>query len=72
MFHYTDRAGWNAIRAQVDWKFKASSPKDPERPSGAYFTNIEPTEANLRTLYKRIRVPKSKQEYIFWFLGAEV
>lgn len=68
VFHYTDKNGWNAIRAWSVWRFKASQPRDPERPRGAYFTNIEPTEANLRTLYKRIRVPKVKQEYVFWFL----
>ncbi len=71
VFHYTDKPGWNAVRAQVLWQFKASQPKDPERPRGAYFTNIEPTEENLRTLHKRIRVPRVKQEYVFWFIGAE-
>lgn len=25
---------------------------------------------NLRTLHKRIRVPKIKQEYVFWFCDA--
>jgi hypothetical protein len=70
IFHYTDRAGWNAVRAQSVWRFKASQPKDPNRPVGAYFTDIEPTAENLRTLYKRIRVPKVKQEYVFWFFDA--
>ena len=71
MFHHTDKTGWNAIRPQRVWQFKASQPRDPRRPRGAYFTNIEPTVQNLRTLYKRIRVPKLKQEYVFWFLGDE-
>jgi hypothetical protein len=71
VFHYTDRQGWNAIRSQQIWLFRASQPKDPSRPPGAYFTDIEPTERNLRTLYKRIRVPKAKQEYVFWFVGRE-
>jgi hypothetical protein len=70
-FHYTNTAGWNAIRAQPAWHFKTFQPNDPERPRGAYFTDIEPTETNLRTLYKRLRVPKLKQEYIFWFTGTE-
>ena len=70
-FHYTDRAGWNAIRSQKIWQFKAAQPRAPERPVGAYFTDIEPTAANLRTLYKRIRVPKVKQEFVFWFSGRE-
>ena len=70
MFHYTDKEGWNSIRSQTVWTFKVSQPKDPERPLGAYFTDIEPTVENLRTLHKRIRVPKIKQEYVFWFVGA--
>jgi hypothetical protein len=68
VFHYTDKAGWNAIRALPIWRFKVSKPEDPKRPLGVYFTDIEPTEANLRTLYKRIRVPKVKQAYVFWFV----
>ncbi len=67
-FHHSDRTGWNAVRAQKAWCFKANQPKHSSRPVGAYFTDIEPTEANLRTLYKRIRVPKVKQHYVFWFL----
>jgi hypothetical protein len=70
-FHYTDKQGWNAIRSQPTWPFKATQPKDPDRPFGAYFTDIEPTLGNLKTLYKRIRVPKIKQEYVFWFEGRD-
>lgn len=69
MFHYTDKDGWNAVRSQPVWRFKAHQPRDPKRPYGAYFTDIEPSPANLRTLYKRIRVPKAKQEFVFWFEG---
>lgn len=71
IFHYTDKEGWNAIRSQPEWVFKAGQPKDPDRPLGAYFTDIEPTQQNLRVLFKRIRVPKAKQEYVFWFTGRE-
>ena len=71
IFHYTDKDGWNAIRSQTAWRFRSNQPKDPDRPKGAYFTDIEPTEANLRTLYKRLRVPKAKQEYVFWFVGTD-
>ena len=70
-FHYTDKPGWDGIRSQREWLFKAMKPKDPNRPAGAYFTDIEPTAENLRTLYKRIRLPKVKQEYVFWFAGRE-
>ncbi len=70
-FHYTDRQGWDAIRSQIEWTFKAGQPNDRARPVGAYFTDIEPTEENLRTLHKRLRVPKLKQEYVFSFDGRE-
>lgn len=70
-FHFTDGQGFNAIRAQPDWIFKAEQPRDPDRPVGAYFTDIEPTEENLRMLYKRIRLPKAKQEFVFCFVGRE-
>jgi hypothetical protein len=68
VFHYTDKDGWNGIRAQKAWCFEAKKPKDPARPFGAYFTDIPPTAENLRTLHKKIRVPKVKQEFCFWFL----
>ena len=71
MFHYTDRDGWNSIRSQVTWRFKAGKPKAADRPAGAYFTDIEPSAVNLRVLYKKIRVPREKQEYVFWFDGNE-
>src|SRR5688572_18360169 len=70
-FHYTDKDGWNGVRSQPVWRFVASQPKDPSRPFGAYFTDIEPSEQNLKTLFKRIRVPKAKQAYVFWFLGRD-
>ena len=70
IFHYTDKAGWNAIRSQTTWRFKVSRPKDPDRPAGAYFTDSEPSEENLRTLHKRLRIPVAKREYIFGFDGA--
>jgi hypothetical protein len=69
MFHYTDKDGWNAIRSQIDWQFKVSQPKDPDRPVGAYFTDLEPSAVNLRVLFKKIRVPREKQKYVFWFDG---
>ena len=50
IFHYTDKEGWNGIRSQKTWRFEAKQPKDPDRPVGAYFTDIEPTKENLRTL----------------------
>ncbi len=71
IFHYCNKSGWDGIRSQQIWVFKASQPKDKDRPVGAYFTDIEPTEENLRTLHKRIRIPKKKRAYLFCFIGTE-
>jgi hypothetical protein len=71
MFHCTDKTGRNAIRSQVAWVFKADQPKDPGRPKGAYFTDIAPSPANLRVLFKKLRVPREKQEYLFEFAGTD-
>jgi hypothetical protein len=48
-----------------------SQPKDPDRPRGAYFTDIEPSKTNFRSLYKWLRIPKVKQDFVFWFLGRD-
>ena len=71
MFHYTDKVGWKSIRSQVTWCFRASKPKSHDRPIGAYFTDIEPTTANLRLLHQRLRIPAEKREFVFSFRGDE-
>ncbi len=71
VFHYCNKSGWDGIRSQKIWVFKASQPKAKDRPVGAYFTDIEPTKDNLRTLHKRIRIPKKKRAYLFYFTGME-
>lgn len=71
VYHYTDKDGWNAIRAQTTWSFKASRPETPDRPLGACFTDIELSAETLRTLHKRLRIPKVKREYVFWFVGTD-
>jgi hypothetical protein len=71
MFHYTDKEGWNAIRSQRIWLFRVSQPWDPKRPKRVYFTDIEPSPEHLRVLYKKVRVPREKQEYVFQFKGAD-
>lgn len=70
LFHYTNRDGWNGIRAQPTWRFRASRPPSADRPTGVYFTDLEPSPVNLRTLCKRLRIPKVKREYAFWFTGT--
>lgn len=71
LYHYTDKAGWKAIRSQIDWTFRAAQPPAPHRPFGAYFTDIRPTPKTLRTLSKRLRIPKCKTEFVFQFARAD-
>jgi hypothetical protein len=66
MFHYTNLAGYNAIRATTDWRFKAHQPPG-NHPFGAYFTTLPKNTLNLAV---RIRIPKSKLQYVFEFTDA--
>ena len=68
MNHFTDKKGYNAIRATPDWRFKASQPPDPaNHPFGAYFTTLTPETKNLAI---RLRIPRSKTGYLFSFVDA--
>ena len=69
MYHYTNKDGYNSIRAGVDWLFKAFSPppRDDEHPSAAYFTTLGPDSPNL----ERLRIPREKREYLFAFEDAD-
>jgi hypothetical protein len=68
LFHYTNDAGFKAIGAQPVWVFKASAPPDPPgHPFGAYFTTLRP-DANKLAL--RLRIPKTKTEFVFCFSGG--
>lgn len=71
IYHFTDKRGWNAIRSQVIWTFRAAQPLAADRPFGAYFTDIGPTRESLRTLHKKLRIPRRKQEFVFQFAGAD-
>lgn len=64
MYHYTDQAGYNAIRSQVVWRFVASQPPGGH-PFGAYFTTLGRDTPNLA---QRLRIPRSKVEYVFEFV----
>jgi hypothetical protein len=66
MLHYTDKPGWNAIRSQVDWVFKAHKPPGPH-PAATYFTTLTPDTRNLAA---RLRIPVAKIEYVFCFTDA--
>lgn len=61
--HYTDKSGFQAIQAQVDWNFKATSPPG-NHPQGAYFTTLDPRTRNIAN---RLRIPRLKVEYVFCF-----
>ena len=64
IYHYTDRTGYNAIRATVDWCFKASQPPPRDHPIGAYFTTLLPETRNLA---QRLRIPSEKLIFFFSF-----
>ncbi len=72
VYHYTDRAGYNAIHSQVDWVFKAHEQRRKGlrdvRPFGAYFSLLPPDAPEISV---RLMVPKEKQEFVFIFRSTE-
>lgn len=68
MFHYTDKAGFNGIRSQRDWKFLARTPRFSGHPKGAYFSPYSPCTVNLAN---RLRIPARKTEFYFEFIASE-
>jgi hypothetical protein len=67
LFHFTDRDGYNGIRAAVNWRFKASQPPPRDHPVGAYFTTLPP---GTRRLAYRLRIPAAKTGFVFAFGDA--
>jgi hypothetical protein len=65
MYHYTDRAGYNSIRAGVTWRFTAGQPTPRGHPVGAYFTTLGPETS--RAKLSMIFVPDRKREFVFVF-----
>lgn len=65
LFHYTHQKGFNSIKSQLNWHFKATQPKAPQNPKGAYFTTLKPDAPNF---YVKTRIPKAKQAYLFAFV----
>lgn len=63
LYHYTNSAGYNAIRSQPVWHFLARKPPG-DHPVGAYFTTLPPGTKNLA---KKLRIPRSKLAYVFIF-----
>ena len=68
MYHYTDRAGYNGIRATEDWYFKAAQPPARGHPFGAYFTTLPRETPNLA---QRLRIPLIKTGFFFAFSDAD-
>jgi hypothetical protein len=66
MNHFTDRKGWNGIRATLAWRFRARK-QQGGRPTGAYFTTLFPTDPNF---YSVTRVPVAKRKYRFTFVDV--
>lgn len=62
-FHYTDKVGFNSIRAAATWRFRASKPPG-EHPVGAYFTDYD---ESTPLLAQKLRIPRSKLSYVFGF-----
>lgn len=66
LFHYTDQAGYDAIRSQPVWRFLASQPPG-KHPFGAYVTTLG---RNTKNLAQKLRLPRSKVTYFFEFTDA--
>jgi len=66
MYHYTDLAGYNAIRAQPVWHFQAHQPPG-NHPFGAYFTTLP---RGTRNLAQRLGTSRAKLQYVFEFEDA--
>jgi len=67
MNHFTDKPGYQAIRSQPTWVFKAGKPRAKHNPVGAYFTDYSPDEPNLSV---KVFVPKDKLQFLFSFSDA--
>jgi hypothetical protein len=66
MNHFTDRKGWNGIRATSPWCFRARRQRG-NNPTGAYFTTLHPSSPKF---FKRMRVPRHKRTHMFRFVDV--
>lgn len=67
IYHYSDRTGYNGIRATVDWCFRAEQPAPADHPFGAYFTTLPRDTINLAL---RLRIPLDKTQFFFSFADS--
>ena len=63
MHHYTNKTGFDSIRASTTWIFRASRPP-ADHPFGAYFTTLGPETKNLA---KKLGISWEKTHYVFVF-----
>lgn len=68
MNHFTNKEGFDGIRSQPTWAFRASQPPAAHNPVGAYFTDYPPDEPNLAV---KLFLPREKLHYIFSFRDRE-
>jgi hypothetical protein len=68
--HFTDRKGWNGIRATPTWRFRAKLQRGG-RTKGAYFTNLHPSAPNFFAV-TRVPVTKRALSVLFDTLTPEV
>jgi hypothetical protein len=66
MNHFTDRRGYNAIRAASRWRFRAHRQRGGQ-PFGGYFTTLEPSAPNF---FRKVRLPVKKQRFVFRFVNV--
>jgi len=64
MNHFTNKRGYNAIRAASPWHFRAAKPPG-DHEFGAYFTTLAPETPYLAL---RLGIPKTKTEFLFSFI----
>jgi hypothetical protein len=67
VYHYTDKEGYNAVRASPVWVFKIHQPPKKENPVAAYFSKLAP---DTLLLAAKLRVGKKKIEFVFEFDDA--
>src|SRR4051794_23456161 len=70
LFHYTDRNGYNGIRANPVWFFRASKQRAAHLPFGAFFTTLELNKPTAALFFARTRIPREKRGFVFQFSDA--
>lgn len=66
MNHFTDRKGYDAIRAVSPWRFRARRQRSGQ-PFGAYFTTLE---LNAPNFFRKVRLPVKKRRFVFRFVDV--